>query len=140
MINSESYDGGNVDQAIENIDQNLHPNVQRMFHVILDRIKSYTETSNLYLSAPSSEQWITVKKSPRKAVIAFRNDNLGNLKFDIDTYADNDITDNKGLLELIPDPEKPNKRHVAHVTPKTSDNDLEYFISKMLEGMRKLDR
>lgn len=136
MIQSGGYDGGSVDRAVNNIRQNLNPDVQQMFQLVITRIRDYLNISSLYLSAPSSERWITVKLHPRKAVLALRDEPNGNLKFDIDTYAHNDIRDTRGLFQMIPNPAKPNKRHVAFVTPNTSDIDLDYFVEKMIEGMR----
>jgi hypothetical protein len=92
------------------------------------------------LCAPPSEQWITIKASPRKAVIAFIDDPDGRLRFDIDTYADKDIIDQRKLLEFIPDSGKPNKRHVGYISANTSDDIVDYFIEKMIEGIRKFDQ
>lgn len=127
---------GSVPRAERNIRNGLHPSVQPQFQSVLQSVRRHLDGSNLELSAPASEKWITVKLHPRKAVLAFRQDDEGNLQFDIDTYAHNDITDPRGLFQTTPNPRKPNKRHVASLTPNTSREELAYFIAKMIEGMR----
>jgi hypothetical protein len=130
---------GLVTRAERNILQGLHPSVQIMFRTVLNRIRLYLEGSDLQLSAPHSEKWITVKLHPRKAVLAFRQDKFGNLKFDIDTYAHNDISNPGSLFRFIENRNKPNKRHTARIRPNTSPQDLEHFIDKMIEGMHNFD-
>ena len=130
---------GIVTRAERNILQGLHPSVQIMFRTVLDRLRLYLAGSDLQLSAPHSEKWITVKLHPRKAVLAFRQDKFGNLKFDIDTYAYNDISDPGPLFRFIENRNKPNKRHTALIMPNTSRQDLEHLIDKMIEGMRNFE-
>jgi hypothetical protein len=130
---------GSVSRAERNIKNGLQPRVRNKFTAILEQVKKYLKTSTLALCAPASELWITVKVSPHKAVIAFRNDEQGYLHLDIDTYGDNDISDKRGLFQFIPNESKPNKRHVCTITPTTSEIDLDYFIQKVIEGMRAFE-
>lgn len=118
----------------------LHPAVRPKFILIMDRLRQYLKKSRLALCAPPSEQWLTVKLRPKKAVLAFVDQSDGKFKFDIDTYAHDDISDERGLMELMPIEEKPNKRYVGYVSPTSPDDELEYFIRKMIEGMQKFER
>ena len=129
---------GSITRTERNLQRRIHPSIQPMFQIVLNRIRQYLVESNLRLSAPPSEKWLTVKLHPKKAVLAFRNNRNRDLKFDIDTYADNDIEDERGLF-LPPPPGKPNKRHVAIITSRTSAVDLKYYIDKMIDGMRIFD-
>jgi hypothetical protein len=138
MKRTQTIANGSVANTVSNIQQHLHPLVRPMFQIILQRIRQYLSGSNLRLSAPPSEKWITVKLHPRKAVLAFRQDRNGNLKFDIDTYRNNDITDPLGLFGPPPSG-KPNKRHVGTILSVTSSGDLGYYIDKMIEGMQIFD-
>lgn len=130
---------GSVAQAQRNISNGLHPSVRRMFETVMARLRRHLAGSNLYLSAPPLELWITVKLHPKKAVLAFRNADDASLVFDIDTYAHDDITVDRRLFRLTPNPNKPNKRHVGLITPTTSASDLNTMISTMIEGMNKFE-
>lgn len=91
----------------------------------------------MQLCAPLDNSYLTVKYRPRKAVLAFVNEDNGSLQFDIDTYEDNDIDDK--LFEFMPFPNKPNKRNVAYITENTSNDTLNYYIEKMIEGMSRFE-
>ena len=131
---------GSLLYAERKVADGLNPTVRRHFTLIMTRLNSHLKTSRLALCAPPSERWLTIRASPRKAVIAFIDEADGRLRFDIDTYADNDIIDQRKLLQFIPDAGKPNKRHVGYISPETPDDVVGYFIEKMLEGMRKFDQ
>ena len=137
MSNAQCGKSGSVLRAERKIVSGLHSLVQARFNHIMIQLRGHLKKSRLTICTPPSEEWITIKVSPRKAVIAFINEPDGRLHFDIDTYADNDITDPRGLLELIPNEGKPNKRHVGYISPETPDDIVKYYIKKMIEGIRK---
>jgi hypothetical protein len=126
-------------RAQQNILTGLHPSVRPKFRFIMLQIADYLRSSKLVMCAPPSELWITIKHNPRKAVLAFINDPDGNLLFDIDTYAHNDIRVQSPPFTRTPFPSKPNKRHVARVTAQTSNQQLTYLIDKMIEGMSRFE-
>jgi hypothetical protein len=138
MKRTQTFANGSVANAVLNIQEHLHPLVIPKFQIVLQRVRQYLSGSNLLLSAPPSEEWITVKLHPRKAVLAFRQDRNGNLKFVIDTYRTHDITDPLELFDPPPSG-KPNKTHVGIISSVTSPGDLGYYIDKMIEGMQIFD-
>ena len=131
---------GSIPRARMNISNNLDIIVRYKLSRILTELDNYLQDSNLYFNAPPTEKWLTVKVHKNKAVLAFRNDKNGNLNFDIDTYASDDIDDPLNLLRLIPNRNKMNKRHVATITSETRDKDLNYLIQKMIEGIQKYEK
>lgn len=130
---------GSAIRAERKILAGLHPTVRATFSLIMAQIRDHLKKSRLALCAPPSEQWITIKVSPRKAVLAFIDEPDGRLHFDIDTYANNDITDERGLMEFIPNEGKPNKRYVGYISPETPSDIVAYFIQKMIDGMRRFE-
>jgi|GEM_PF-2460724 len=130
---------GSLSRAERSIMNRLNIGTKSKFACVLSRVKSRLRHSHLQLCTPPSEEWLTVKLHPKKAVLAFVNDVNGDLVFDIDTYAHDDIQVRSDLFRLVPNHSKPNKRHEATITGRTSVEDLEYFIQKMIEGINKFE-
>ena len=130
---------GSLLRAEREIMNRLNNGTKTKFSHVMDCLKERLGHSHLHLCTPPSEEWLTVKVHPKKAVLAFVNDANGNLVFDIDTYAHNDIQVRSDLFLLVPYDSKPNKRHVATITDRTSDEDLKYFIQKIIEGINKFE-